>query len=104
MRLMLAACCLLTAGCSAIPETPQPVATAPAYECAPRELVITGLSRNYGESVLGMGLGALGVVEMWAGDGGTFTVTVSTADGLTCLVMSGEHWQAVRPKERGQGS
>jgi len=71
-----------------------PVAAA---NCAPREVVVAQLAERYGESRQSMGLGTQGaVMEVFASEQtGTWTITVATAQGMTCLVASGQAFEAL---------
>jgi len=66
-----------------------------AANCAPRETVVERLASKYGESRKSMGLGANNaVVEVFASEKtGTWTITVTSAKGLTCLVASGQAFE-----------
>ena len=71
-------------------------ATAPQNRnCAPREAVVERLARTYGESRQSIGLGEQGmVIETFASsDTSTWAITVTTPNGLTCLVASGQSWE-----------
>lgn len=63
--------------------------------CAPREMVVARLASKYGETRQSMGLGANNsVVEVFASDEtGSWTITVTTARGMTCLVASGQAFE-----------
>lgn len=63
--------------------------------CAPREAVVDRLAEGYGESRQSMGLGANNqVVEVFASsETGTWTITVTMPNGLTCLVASGQAFE-----------
>ena len=63
--------------------------------CAPREMVVDRLATKYGETRQSMGLGANNaVVEVFASDNsGSWTITVTSANGLTCLVASGQAFE-----------
>ena len=66
----------------------------PAYaqeQCAPRDHVAAQLSQKYGETPRAMGLAADGraIVDVFASDGGSWTITVTTPDGRTCLIAAG---------------
>ena len=63
--------------------------------CAPREMVVDRLASKYGETRQSMGLGANNaVVEVFASDSsGSWTIIVTTANGLTCLVASGQAFE-----------
>ncbi len=63
--------------------------------CAPRDAVVDRLASGYGESRQSMGLGANNqVVEVFASSKtGTWTITVTMPNGLTCLVASGQAFE-----------
>lgn len=63
--------------------------------CAPREAVVERLESTYGESRQSIGLGEQGmVIETFANAAtGTWIITVTTPNGLTCLVASGNSWE-----------
>lgn len=65
--------------------------------CAPRDAVIERLAEGYGETRQSIGLGANNaVVEVFASDEtGSWTITVTAPGGLTCLVASGQSFEAV---------
>lgn len=71
------------------------VAQAQNAKCAPREVVLENLATKYGESRQSMGLGANNsIVEVFASTTtGSWTITVTTAHGLTCLVASGQAFE-----------
>lgn len=63
--------------------------------CAPRETVVDRLADGYGETRQSMGLGANNsVVEVFASEeSGTWTITVTMPNGMTCLVASGQAFE-----------
>lgn len=63
--------------------------------CAPRETVVDRLASGYGETRQSMGLGANNqVIEIFAStETGTWTITVTTPSGVTCLVASGQAFE-----------
>ena len=65
--------------------------------CAERERVVSRLAEGFGETRQVMGLGANNsVVEMYASqETGTWTITITTPNGRTCLVASGQAFEAV---------
>ncbi|SPH24831.1 hypothetical protein DEA8626_03864 [Defluviimonas aquaemixtae] len=65
-----------------------------APQCADRSAVVAELAARYGETRRGIGLAAgNAVMEIFASDDtGTWTITMTTAGGLTCLVASGENY------------
>ena len=74
--------------------------------CAPREAVVERLASTYGESRQSIGLGERGmVIETFASsDTGTWTITVTTPNGLTCLVASGQSWEELAEALPPQGN
>ena len=73
---------------------PQVSAQANRY-CAPRDSVVQRLAENYGESRQSIGLGQQGtMIETFASsDTGTWTITVTSPNGMTCLVASGQSFE-----------
>ncbi|MDA3858778.1 MAG: hypothetical protein PF480_11225 [Roseovarius sp.] len=72
-------------------------ALAQPANCAPREAVVERLARSYGETRHSMGLGANNaVIEVFASDtSGSWTITVTGTNGITCLVASGQAFEAM---------
>lgn len=65
--------------------------------CAPRDIVISRLSDGYGETRRSIGLAANStLVEMHASDtSGTWSITVTHPNGLTCLVAAGNSFENI---------
>lgn len=65
-----------------------------AAECGPREQVLTVLAGKFGEGRIGAGITPNGnIVESWVNlETGTWSITVRDANGLMCLVASGDNW------------
>jgi hypothetical protein len=74
--------------------------------CAPRDTVVDRLASTYGETRQSIGLGERGmVIETFASsDTGTWTITVTTPNGLTCLVASGQSWEELSEALPPQGN
>ncbi|KIC16410.1 hypothetical protein [Leisingera sp. ANG-DT] len=72
-------------------------AAAQSRNCAPRDAVIKRLAEKYGESRQSIGMGQQGMVmETFASaDTGSWTITVTTPNGLTCLVASGQSYEVL---------
>ncbi|RBW52388.1 hypothetical protein [Ruegeria sp. A3M17] len=68
---------------------------AHARNCAPRDEVIKRLTETYGETRQGIGIARQGaVMELYASDqSGSWTITVTLPDGMTCLVASGRAYE-----------
>lgn len=87
-----AACALLVAG------------PAFAYgNCADRDIVTNTLEKKFGESPVGAGLdGDTELYEVWqSDDGGSWTILMTTAEGLTCVLASGTDWRTALPTPPG---
>ncbi|KIC26280.1 hypothetical protein [Leisingera sp. ANG-M6] len=72
-------------------------AAAQSRNCAPRDAVIKRLAEKYGESRQSIGMGQQGMVmETFASaDTGSWTITVTTPNGMTCLVASGQSYEVL---------
>jgi len=65
--------------------------------CAPREVVVERLAQKYGEARQSVGLVSNNsMVETFSSsETGTWTITVTLANGTTCLVASGQNYEAL---------
>ncbi len=65
--------------------------------CAPREVVVERLASSYGESRQSIGLGSNNsLMEVFASDeSGSWTITVTSAQGITCLIASGQAFETL---------
>jgi len=80
-----------------------------AVNCGPREDVIYRLQDQYSEQMtaggLQMGLAEISVVEIWASDQtGTFTVLMTRANGVSCIVAAGVDYNNVAPVTQPKGT
>ena len=82
-RLLIAACL------AALPTT-----AVAQMICGERDTVIATLADRYGEEVRGMGLAAQNrILEVFVSEEtGTWTITLTSADGMTCLMAAGQHF------------
>ena len=66
-------------------------------QCASRDKVVELLAAKYGETRHGIGLAANNtVMEVFASDKtGTWTITVTMPTGVTCMVASGQGYEAM---------
>ncbi|WP_108259548.1 hypothetical protein [Mangrovicoccus ximenensis] len=85
----------LTSLCLALFATTALAAEEQPRNCAERDNVLKRLSGNYGETRQSIGLGANNsLVEVFASDKtGTWTITVTMPDGMTCLIASGQSYE-----------
>ena len=68
-----------------------------ARNCGPRDNVLSTLGDRYGETRQSIGLGASGqVMEVFASlETGTWTITLTLPNGVTCLMASGQSFEAL---------
>lgn len=59
-------------------------------KCLPREQALELLMVRHGEERQSMGLARGGVMEMFASEGGSWSVVITTPQGLTCLIAAGQ--------------
>lgn len=87
---------LTALGFAATLTTTTPV-DAQGRNCAPREVVVQRLAEKYGESRQAIGIGQQGMVmETFASmESGTWTITVTMPTGMTCLMASGQSFEAL---------
>lgn len=64
-------------------------------QCADRTRLIENLEQKYGEAFAGGGLrNAQQVMEVWfSEEKGTWTILMTRADGLSCIMASGTNWR-----------
>ena len=72
--------------------------------CTDRNSAISHLAKAYKEQPVAMGLASSGgVVEILTNeDGKTWSIIVTTPNGVTCLVAAGEGWEALEPVASGK--
>lgn len=66
-------------------------------QCAPRSEVLQTLQRKYSEAPVALGVTHNGgLVEVLSTNGGaTWSIIVTTPQGMSCLVAAGEGWRAM---------
>lgn len=69
--------------------------------CAPRDIIVSTLKERHQEQVVGLGTthDGLGLVELFRSPAGTFTVTITAKNMLTCILVAGENWQGPLPDD-----
>ena len=82
---------MLVAGGAAAQTAPNP------SQCAVRDKVVAVLAAKYGETRHGIGIAANNtVMEVFASEKtGTWTITVTMPTGVTCMVASGQGYEAL---------
>ena len=80
-----------------------PTQAQPVAPCMARGDLIDRLSGKYSESMVGGGLqNARQLLEIWRSEEtGSFTVFVTNAEGVSCIVASGQHWQPAQMEPEG---
>jgi hypothetical protein len=91
-----AAAALLAASATAAAAEGQP------RPCADRASIIERLEQRFGEVRQAMGLNrGNSVVEVFASaETGTWTILVTTPNGVSCMIASGELWESRTPLRR----
>lgn len=87
-------------------------ATAPpafAQACATRDALIERLQSKYAEAVTGRGLQntqtTAMMVEVWVSEKtGTFTVFITSPQGISCVVAAGTDWFRSEPEQELAGT
>lgn len=71
-------------------------------QCRDRDQVLEHLAGKYKEAPIAVGVTSTGglVEVLSSGDGGTWTIIVTSPTGLSCLMAAGDGW---RPLERAEG-
>ena len=65
-------------------------------QCASRDQVIATLTDRYGESRQAIGLAAnTTVMELFASEAGSWTITITLPNGAVCLLASGENFETL---------
>jgi hypothetical protein len=103
-RLALTACAVLFAA----PAAAQ-VQAPHTLTCLPTPVLYERLSDRFDEARVARGLRqtprGLTAVELWASEGGaTWTVVLTLAEGASCVVVAGSHWQGLPPAPAGEPS
>jgi len=85
---------------SAVPATNAQTSRA---ICGERDLIVDTLTGRFGETARSWGMGPNNrIVEVIASEAtGTWTITITSPDGTTCLVASGDFWQDLAPIPAG---
>lgn len=85
-----------------------PISAQAQQNCAPRSVVLEHLSGKFGESRQSIGMGPDGrVFEVFAStETGTWTITITLPNGVTCLVAAGEGFEILSevPAPTGEAS
>ena len=80
-------------------------ALAQTLPCAPREQVLRFVIDQRGETRLATGAAARGAsIELFAGEGGHWTLLLNLPDGRSCLLANGEGFEATGGLQPARGN
>lgn len=76
-----------------------PTAAAAGMQCGERASVVAQLQEQFGETQRSIGFQeGRGVVEVYANDdSGSWTILLTTPEGMSCLMAAGEAWLSKVP-------
>ena len=76
-----------------------------ANTCTDRETLEGFLADKYKEEPIAMGLiDSSGVMEVYLSESGSWTIVITSANGLSCVIAAGEAWEDVEPHYAIEGS
>ncbi|MGK6313950.1 hypothetical protein [Neorhizobium sp. DT-125] len=75
---------------------PAAAASQAVLGCAEHSQIVEFLSSNYAEKLSAAGLvNPKTIIEIYVGENGSWTLLVTNAGGLNCILLSGESWQTI---------
>ncbi len=81
-----------------------PPAPAQMMACGARDAIVERLDGTYAESRRGHGLQpGRGVLEIFASEGGSWTLLLTLPNGASCILAAGEAWSPDAPLETPVG-
>jgi len=64
--------------------------------CTDREHVVSQLKKEYSEAPVALGIANNGgVIELFTSET-TWTLTITSSNGVTCMIAAGEDWQTIK--------
>ncbi len=86
----------LAAALAAATLVPAATTAQPMQNCAERDKVLARLDKGFGETLQSIGLAPNNMlIEVFASDEtGTWTITATTAAGLTCILAAGQAFES----------
>jgi len=82
--------------------------TTPSYAnsvCENRESIVVKLQEMYNESHVASGLeSGSKMVEIWTGENGSWTILITRASGISCVVASGNNWMSLEDEDQVLGT
>ena len=81
-----------------------PAPAAAQMVCGERVEIVNALQSGHQERKTAGGLsGSGGLVELFTGDSGTWTLLLTLPGGPTCLLGAGEDWEGAMPADKSGG-
>lgn len=78
------------------------VSVSAAGLCGPREGIVKALKDKYQESGEARGIaGQVNLVEVFSSKAGTWTLLVTTPDGIACIRAAGTGWEKLKQAIEG---
>jgi hypothetical protein len=93
---------ILTSMCAILVLCVGGAAAAQQVPCADRSDILKHMSDKFGEVPVSQGLSSRGAMVEVLSSGKTWTIIVTTPNGITCMVGAGESWQNVPAPKKGQ--
>lgn len=73
--------------------------------CAKRTDAVTHLASKYEEAPVAIGIANNGgVLEVLSSDKGSWTILVTMPNGVSCMLATGQSWEALEPVVAGSSS
>jgi hypothetical protein len=80
-------------------------AAAQSLPCFPRERLLTHIIDDRGEVRLAVGVAAQGAtIELYAGEGGNWSLLIHLPDGRACLLANGNGFEATQGLQPARGN
>jgi hypothetical protein len=72
--------------------------------CGSHDKIVDTLDRSYKETLTNFGIaGQRNLLEVFASEKGTWTIIVTTPEGMTCIMAAGQSWENVPPSKKLTG-
>lgn len=80
-------------------------ASAAPHACAKRTDAVSHLATKYEEAPVAMGIANNGgVLEVLSSEKGSWTILVTMPNGVSCMLATGQSWEAVTPILKGDAT
>ncbi len=89
MRIQVAVLGALLIAWSALPSNAKA-----QMACGARNEFVQSLEKGFAETPISVGLGSNGsVIEVFSSDTGTFSILMTSPNGLSCFLIAGDRWE-----------